>query len=460
MQLEQGCEGYPRSVPVPSLSRREWSVLIVTTVGGLFLGALAGLMPDSAFRLTIGAMGGVAMGVAAVAGVRVRRISRAIDERSRLRDAKLAASVDRLSKIVSDIYNGLARLEARADTMSDRLEGADRAMTHLTSVVEDAIDSIEANHRHSSERLTVLTDEIITRSSERDLRTAENRFVRLHRIHALSEAYRLSAGEYPDRLLLLMTIERSGSTALFDLLRSHPNTYFEPRSFIWEALGLKGRRYPSSLSDRGRYTTPVEVQPGVGAYIPILDIDSQENESTSSVAIEKAHPQFIDHDWRKLLHRIEALQDRGVGIKFLIQVRDPLEVMWSMAEYKQREPAWYTDLQEGDIPEYVRRSFQTLTEFEHRIPGAQIVDHTDLLTVSPALISLLEELGPLGSNDMSLWAKHILDQLQAMQSKTPFIAERDPLRGEAGPHGIWTDSRTVVSQAISLWKELTTDSDR
>ena len=60
------------------------------------------------------------------------------------------------------------------------------------------------------------------------------------------------------RILLLFTVHRSGSTWLFDMLRTHPAIRVEPTTRAWTALGIDGwrcrsERCPGSLPDRSKF---------------------------------------------------------------------------------------------------------------------------------------------------------------------------------------------------------------
>jgi hypothetical protein len=327
---------------------------------------------------------------------------------------------------------------AMTGDVADELRAADEQTAKLSDTTVAALAEVKRGGDRTAAEVA---------QSRRRLET-------LHRMSALSEAYRLSSHQWPDTLIALVTVERSGSTAMFDLLRSHPDVYVEHLSFLWEEMGFQGRRYPTSLSDQGRYTTPVEVQPRVGARIPVVEADTTVQGTQRTIAIEKAHPQFFDYDPGRLTAGIARLHDRGTDVDVVVQVRRPLEVMWSMAEYKRREPAWYASLDPADIPAYVLASFRSLRRIADEFPSCRIIDNSDLIQVSPRLVDLVEGLAPIVGEPTGEWVSRTLEGLTNMQRTTRFVADRDAERSPRGPDDLWVDAAGIIDACTVLWDQL------
>ena len=358
------------------------------------------------------------------------------------------------SKLEKTLAQASHESKAEARALRAGLEETEKALAKAAADAQGELKDAKAELREAIEHSTAATEELEAELAEFRSKTDPiDEVRRLHQLSSMSSAYRLSSHEYPERLILLMTLERSGSTALFDLLRSHPNIYFEPLTFLWEELGMHGRRYPTNLSDSGRYAVPVEVEPGVGALVPSLARDLEIPTSKSSVAIEKAHPRFVGNDPERLKEGLARLENRGTNVDLILQVRRPLDVMWSIAEYKARQPGWYSRLAPSDIPEYVLSSIRSLGQFAVEIPNTTIIDHSDLVEISPSLIELVERIGPIDGVGTGDWIGRTLKELRVMQSKTSFApVERGDRRPE-GPDGIWTDASATIEQATKHWEE-------
>lgn len=313
-----------------------------------------------------------------------------------------------------------------------------------------AMDEVEAEARDIADHLETVTGEV---EQFRDqLSSASKRSTVLVRRIALSAAYLRSSRKYPPMLVLQMAAERSGSTALFDLLRGRPGVYMEPLSFLWEELGLRGRRYPTGLSNRGRYTVPVEVQNGIGAFVPVLDDEAAAHVGT--IAVEKAHPRFVDHDPARLLAGTERLAQQGTQVVVAIQTRRPLDVMWSMYEYQSRDPGWYGFLDVVDIPGYVAETFASLRQMAGDLPNVAIIDHHDVKEYSPHLGDFLRSLASDDGLDEGSWASAHLDKIRNLQRTAGFISNDDHGRSAAGPDGSWVDAKNVIADATASWEYL------
>lgn len=439
--MSKSAESNLSAVSLPSASSRELLLLAGAVLTGVFIVLLSIWLPRTVVVVLMGGIVGLTAGFAALGLWRLRNTSHALDTAIK----SLGRKFDRTSsKLEHRLENELLQVKADAE----RQASATRSLTNRTDKITERIEELSAD---AESRLQTVRQDIArgakTASDSND--SLRRRLVVAHRLSALSRAYDASSFEFPRRLVLLMTVERSGSTALFDLVRSHPRVYFEPLSFIWEELGLTGRRYPTSLSDTGRYTEPVEVQPGIGALIPAI-VDSHHEDR--AVAIEKGHPQFIDHDVGALRAGIERVEGRGTDVNLIIQTRNPLDAMWSIAEYKAREPTWYSNLEVTEIPEYVLSSFRSLESFA-TIEGSALVDHREMQELSTGFVQLVEQLGPV-PGETTAWITSTFERLRKQQHETRFSTPEINHRTAAGPNDLWLGSADVVGEAEAIWARL------
>ena len=422
----------------------KWATAIV-------LAAIAGVIAKLALRATVQAGTAIQGSVA-----HAKAVDQIASELSLVRTEVKAQA--------ADAAEATLRLDARINglsaSVSDEFQAARSEMAGIGTEAAQQLDHLSSMVGDLAERHTALRRRVVeapsyaTRKMAADLGQS---VMRLHRLDALSSAYRHSDRRFPDRLVLLLAVERSGSTALFDLLRSHPDVYVEPLSFLWEELGLEGRRYPTSLSNQGRYTMGFETTPGTGALIPILESDDSIRASGLRIAVEKAHPHFYGHETERLLAGIGRLEQRGVDVRLVLQTRRPLEVMWSMAEYKNRDPDWYPKLDLADIPRHILTSMESLEHLAQSVSGVPAIDNSDLETVSPRLLSMLKDLTPLDVEDLGSSIRRTLTNMSAMQSGTVFVGERADRRPADGPDGVWGDLAHIVESATAIWKRLVSD---
>lgn len=314
----------------------------------------------------------------------------------------------------------LARVEARLARIKES----------LSSRLERTSETADGRHREVSRRI----------DREREER---------HR----ATAARDSTGRWPNRILLQMTINRTGSTRLFDVLRCHSDVYVEPLDFIWRSLGLAGRRYPVGLSDGKEKSTSIVSQGSIGVGIRSMraPIAGMPDPATGHVAVEKAHPQFFDFDVERFVDAIDAVSsEHSVEIDIVYQIRNPLDVMWSMAEYKQRDPTWHGQLTIEGIPALVRGEFEALQFLLRAKPGL-VIDYEDVNESSPVMMELARLVSRASSEaDCHRW----LQSAFAATSRsgivaTDFVGQRQD-RVADGPENMWRPyvDDLVICEAI------------
>ena len=264
------------------------------------------------------------------------------------------------------------------------------------------------------------------------------------------------------RILLILTIHRSGSTWLFDLLRTHPAARLEPTTRAWAALGLEGWRYPGAFHHAAGAVVPLEFKPGQWATIPSFPrarIPGAERPGEADRwALEKAHPEFTGFDAERLAARILGLRGKGVEVEIVYGVRKPLDAMWSMAEYKTREPAWYKHLPLEEVPRFFARSLDSLAR-ARALVGGSVVDYRNLPD-GAAMKALCRRLAPCwGEAESAAWLSHAAAATcrskRRQRKAAGFLGARDRSRHPAGPGGAWAAGAADIEAADAAWRRLT-----
>lgn len=218
-------------------------------------------------------------------------------------------------------------------------------------------------------------------SLDRRIDTVDRRITQERSERIAGFARRDSPGRLPERLLVLLTVHRSGSTWLMDMLRCNPGIYLDPGALVYEALDLTiGGRYPAGLSDGPDATMDFENSPGHGSKIPAfppLDVNLPVAVA-QPYALEKLHPQFLNDDADDLLRRVEALErEHGTQVRFVYQVRDPKAVFSSFINFQQRTPSWYRGVTQDKLPGFMENAYHMIDAFARLRPGV-IVDYRPL----------------------------------------------------------------------------------
>ena len=427
----------------------------------------------------------VAVGVAA--GVTGSRILMAITVVPlALALALVAASLGTVAQGLQRVAGRAGQLEHRSGAMNERIANTRSALTaridaeqaridHLHASVDGVVDDLGTRGEAVHQRMAALEHQVETveagaaRHDEQvidRLRRLEVRVTQLDRdlwraiaaersTRSLLLARR-SAVPALDRVVVMMTLHRSGSTRLYDLVRSHPGVVLDPSMRTWDALDWVGRRYPAALSDRPDGRVAIEVDHGVGALVPEIGRDGQDHDGPEWI-IEKGHPQFVEFDAERFAAAIEALRAADIDVEVLYGVRDPLDAMWSMVSYQRRDPRWYAVLETAEVPEWIARSLEAMVQMKHRIDGL-VVDyrsHDD-----PAfLYALAKRLDPNWTDtDVDRWiddAIAALDPSGRAEGGGVFVGEANGDRGPAGPDGVWGTSDIVLERARAAYRELT-----
>ncbi len=202
----------------------------------------------------------------------------------------------------------------------------------------------------------------------------------------------------PQNCLLLITVQRSGSTFLMDSLRSHPCIDIESRAILWEKLGLRGNRYPHDLSNGPDATLEIESRPGLGAKIPEFTVEGCETANhilnqAPKYALEKLHPSFYGFDPGNLHSGIQKLSE-NVCFKIIYLVRDPGSALTSYLNYQLRNPKWVPECEHDGLFNYVIASYEGIWNMYHKIRG-KVLDYSDLIDRFDETLTLIyEDLWP------------------------------------------------------------------
>ena len=260
------------------------------------------------------------------------------------------------------------------------------------------------------------------------------------------------------RILLLFTIQRSGSTWLFDMLRTHPAVRLEPTARAWTALGMDGMRYPMAFHHAAGASLPVETSPGKAAAIPIFPRAAMPEagsiEEAERWALEKGHPQFVGFEADRLAARIRDLRESGVEVEIVYGVRCPLDAMRSMAAYKRRDPQWYKALPVAEIPRFFARSLQALLQLRNLF-GGSVIEY-ESLPDGAALARLACRLAPAWDEaEAKAWLAHAASVTErSRRAQRPGAGFLGPSHDRAGPDEAWRDAAADVATAHDAHRRL------
>ncbi len=346
----------------------------------------------------------------------------------------------------------VTRLRAEMLAMGQRIDG----LTRLANENREGVQGAKDRAAHVRGELDVERGRLIeTRQNLEHLRLEQHeKSARQlgNTALVLREARRNTGVASVERLLLLVTIHRSASTTLFDIFRGHPEVFFEPTATLWQDIGLRGRRYPVDLSNGPTGELAVEVEPGVGALIP----SARECNKTLSIAIEKAHPQFFDFDANAFAEQLEQLErDAPYGIDLVFGIRRPLDAMWSMIEYQQRNPLWYQFLKPAAVPEFIERSIAAIETLHSRIPG-RIIDYSDVTEASAELRETFSLLGAVPATDADFDAafERFTAKNRSGAQSGRFVGEGPGERDPLGPDQLWASASDTIASATQIYERL------
>lgn len=239
-------------------------------------------------------------------------------------------------------------------------------------------------------------------------------------------ARRDASSTLPQQVLVLVTVHRSGSTWLVDMLRSNPAIFMDPSARLFAELELQGGRYPIGLSNGPDADMDFENAPNQGTRIPRFDPLALmlPVAGDNPYALEKIHPQFFDYDVAAFLERIQKVEAKyGLRFKFVYQVRDPRAVLSSFLNYQRRDPQWYTSITMEKLVPFMHQAYQAILDMARLRPDT-ILDYTDLKH---------DPQGVLINLYTSMWPTEDIDLLRQVAEYAVASTRREQ-RQENAPH--------------------------
>ncbi len=256
------------------------------------------------------------------------------------------------------------RLAAESRRWAERLAAESRRNERASRAIQSSRQGLEA-------KLGSLREETLRR-----IRAERSQ-------HILMAARRNARLLQPRCCLIIVSANRTGSTWLLDALRCHPRIIFLPTAEIWLGLGLDGmNRYPAGLSGGPDATMEFEIQPGRGELVPSYELPVEIAAAVAKSmlqehAIEKLHPEFFDWDAGAFSDRVKNFaRTTGREIRVLYRVRDPKDAIRSMISYKRRDPSWYAEVGEAEVPGFFARTLRCLAELRVLLPGL-VADYSE-----------------------------------------------------------------------------------
>ena len=385
-------------------------------------------------------------------------------ERGRTEKA-LAIELGRAEKAIAEaVRSERSRAErALTEALAAERGRTEKALAIERGHAEKALAEAVRNERSRAERAErALTEALAAEHGRAEKAIAEAIQSERNR-RSLVDVHLADRGLPIRRILLLFTIHRSGSTWLFDMLRTHPAVHVEPTARVWTALSMDGSRYPGAFHHTDGASVPLEIRPGWAAAIPAFPpaaIPEGGIEEAERWALEKAHPEFVGFEASQLAARVRDLRGNGIAVEIVYGVRCPLDVIWSMAEYKSRDPKWYKELPVGEIPRFIARSFEVLVE-ARTLLGGSIIEYENLPD-GAALNRLALRLAPAwGEAEATAWRAHAASATKRSKRRerrgSGFLGTPNRARDPAGPDGAWAAAAADLEAAKVAHRRLTAE---
>jgi len=183
----------------------------------------------------------------------------------------------------------------------------------------------------------------------------------------------LPIADLPSQIIIMLTVQRSGSTWLFDLLRAHPAIEIYPGSVIWETIGCNGRRYPRDLSQGNDANLNIEVKRGIWEKIPDFTVTKVKSEQLQKITenpwfIEKLHPHFVDYDSQQFIKKINRLSKKK-KVELIYHVRSPKDSISSFISYQNRNPNWYRKMKREELIKHMKFEYEFILSVSQKLNG-------------------------------------------------------------------------------------------
>jgi len=240
----------------------------------------------------------------------------------------------------------------------------------------------------------------------------------------------------PNNVIIILANPRSGSTWLFDAIRSHPAVDMLIKGNIYRDLDLIGRRYPRDLVPNNRKHINVEVVPNTDKWVdvPVFSIPEDEYKIPGVIlqkryAIEKIHPHYYRFNSDPFITKINDYTDNLRTLKMIYLVREPKGSLVSFLNYQKRNPKWNSDKKPADVIMHMNMTYQNILGVaEHR--NGLIVDYGKLRQDFDNTLSLVFEFLWPGTaqldSDRNLLVNRIKTETdwEKRKSKRPFLGNQ------------------------------------
>lgn len=249
----------------------------------------------------------------------------------------------------------------------------------------------------------------------------------------------MTSNTRPTKTLILLTIERTGSTWLSDAIRCHPGIKYWPTGIICKDLKLsKFRRYPMDLSNHKDGTETIEVSPGKWEKIPNFNKSltrelDKKIQPTEIYAIEKFHPHFFKFKPIEFIRSITHLENLGVEVKLIYLVRDPQAAITSFMNYQKRNQNWHKETTGKEIITYMQKKYKSILQISRYYPGL-ILNYADIKTnLEKTLQRVYHYLWPHANLEeknlivkVSQTAEELTSRLKRVQiTNSPFLGKQE-----------------------------------
>jgi len=272
----------------------------------------------------------------------------------------------------------------------------------------------------------------------------------------------------PNKILIILSNPRSGSTWLLDAMRCHPAVEMLISGIIYTKLGLVGRRYPRDLSGRKKGSTHIEVRPDMQKkdWVPIFSISDKSYRIPDEIlkkpyAIEKIHPHFFQQDVKNFLNNINTLFPQN-NIKFIYLVRDPEQTFRSYLAYQERNPNWNSGRTQADVVSHMEKTYQSIRESAELRPGL-IIDYQDMVgDFSGSMLKIFEHLWPgytsMKIGDTELFLADIFTETKRESRKSSPVFFRTAIERNASKydedHSFFNVYKKNIDNCIDLYQTI------
>lgn len=246
--------------------------------------------------------------------------------------------------------------------------------------------------------------------------------------------YLLSSKNIPSNNLLINCTPRSGSTWLFDALRSHPKIIFQKKAAFHARFNIKGNRYPEDMTIKESPGELIEVKPKRVRKIRSLQLPTVSmHDKLEAISLEKIHPHFYNYDSAAFLGEIKKQRDRGKRFKFITLVRNPNSTFLSILNYRKRNPNWFAEANVNNLEPLLTNTFQALLDMTKQADDVLVIDYEQLFSEPEVVLqNCFELIWPENQYLLSAQAKadidgalRLTDRKKIKSSSQVFIKDYD-----------------------------------